>query len=99
MPMTAALSANHLAGILLPAGLRRLYIARDADAAGYAAVARLIDRAHATGMDAITLSPRLLDFNEDLRYLGIDQLRATLQLQLAPEDVARFMSWTNTGTQ
>ena len=99
MPMTAALSANHLAGILLPAGLRRLYIARDADSAGDAAVASLVDRAHATGIDAITLSPRLLDFNEDLRYLGIDELRATLRLQLEPVDVARFMSWTNTGTQ
>ena len=34
MPMAAALSANHLAAVLLPLTLRRLYIARDADAAG-----------------------------------------------------------------
>ena len=34
MPMAAALSANHLAALLLPLTLRRLYIARDADAAG-----------------------------------------------------------------
>ncbi len=34
LPMAAALSANHLAAMLLPSGLRRLYIARDADAAG-----------------------------------------------------------------
>jgi hypothetical protein len=32
MPMAAALSANHLAALLLPPTLRRLYIARDADA-------------------------------------------------------------------
>jgi hypothetical protein len=34
LPMAAALSANHLAAMLLPLTLRRLYIARDADAAG-----------------------------------------------------------------
>ena len=34
MPMAAALSANHLAAVLLPMTLRRLYIARDADEAG-----------------------------------------------------------------
>jgi hypothetical protein len=34
LPMTAALSANHLAALLLPPTLRRLYIARDDDAAG-----------------------------------------------------------------
>ena len=42
LPMAAALSANHLAAMLLPLTLRRLYIARDADAAGDAAVASLI---------------------------------------------------------
>jgi hypothetical protein len=99
MPMIAALSANHLAGILFPAPLRRLYIARDADPAGDAAVASLIGRAHEAGVDAITLSPRLSDFNEDLRHLDADELRATLRLQLAPEDVARFMSWTDAGTE
>jgi Toprim domain len=34
MPMVAALSANHLAVLLFPATLRRLYVARDRDAAG-----------------------------------------------------------------
>ncbi len=34
LPMAAALSANHLAAVLLPPALRRLYIARDADKAG-----------------------------------------------------------------
>ena len=41
LPMAAALSANHLAAMLLPLTLRRLYIARDADAAGDAAVTAL----------------------------------------------------------
>ena len=91
MPMVAALSAAHLAAILFPAMLRRLYIARDDDPAGDSAMASLIGRSNETGIEAITLSPRLGDFNEDLRTLGIDELRAALRVQIAPEDVARFM--------
>ena len=91
MPMAAALSAAHLAAILFPPTLRRLYIARDADAAGDGAVATLTGRAGETGIEAIALSPRLGDFNEDLRLLGQDALRAAIRVQLAPEDVARFM--------
>ena len=45
LPMAAALSANHLAAMLLPPTLRRLYIARDDDAAGDAAVTALTERA------------------------------------------------------
>jgi hypothetical protein len=91
MPMVAALSAAHLAAILFPATLRRLYVARDDDSAGDAAVASLIDRTQEAGIEAITLSPRLGDFNEDLRTLGIDALRAAIRVQIVPEDVARFM--------
>ncbi len=91
MPMVAALSAAHLAAILFPATLRRLYIARDDDPAGDHAMACLVERAQAVGIEAITLSPRLGDFNEDLRTLGIDALRAAVRVQIAPEDVARFM--------
>ena len=43
------------------------------------------------GIEAIALSPQLGDFNEDLRALGVDALRAALRIQLAPQDVARFM--------
>ena len=39
MPMVAALSAAHLAALLLPDTLRRLYIARDDDPAGDGAMA------------------------------------------------------------
>jgi hypothetical protein len=91
MPMVAALSAAHLAAILFPATLRRLYIARDDDLAGDNAMASLVERAQAVGIEAITLSPRLGDFNEDLRTFGIDALRAAVRVQIAPEDVARFM--------
>lgn len=91
MPMVAALSAAHLAAILFPATLRRLYIVRDDDPAGDGAMASLINRATETGIEAISLSPKLEDFNEDLRKLGIDALVAAIRVQIAPEDVARFM--------
>ena len=91
MPMAAALSAAHLAAILFPDTLRRLYIARDDDPAGDGAMATLIDRADQAGIEAIMLSPALGDFNEDLRVLGTDALRAAIRVQIAPQDVARFM--------
>jgi hypothetical protein len=48
-------------------------------------------RAEAVGIEAIVLSPRLGDFNEDLRLLGVDALLAAIQVQIAAQDVARFM--------
>jgi hypothetical protein len=92
MAMAPALSAAHLAAILFPPMLRRLYIVRDNDPAGDGARDSLIARANADGIEAIVLSPALGDFNEDLRTLGIDALRAGVRVQLAPEDVARFMA-------
>ncbi|UDF04744.1 toprim domain-containing protein [Asticcacaulis sp. AND118] len=92
MAMAAALSAAHLAAVLFPETLRRLYVIRDNDPAGDGARDSLIERANAVGIEAIVLSPVLQDFNEDLRYLGLDTLRANLRGQLAPQDVARFMA-------
>jgi hypothetical protein len=94
LPMVAGLSANHLAAILLPATLRRLYIARDHDQAGDFAVTALTERARAAGIEALTLSPVFGDFNEDLRCRGADQLRAALRGQLVAEDVLRFLHAT-----
>jgi hypothetical protein len=91
LPMIAALSANHLAALLLPPTLRRLYVARDNDTAGDAATNSLTERAEAAGIEAIALASRLGDFNEDLRTLGIGELRAALRIQLAPQDAIRFM--------
>jgi Toprim domain len=91
MPAAAALSAAHLSAILFPDSLRRLYIARDDDPAGDGAMATLIDRANAAGIEAIVLSPALGDLNEDLRTLGLNHLRAAMRVQIAPQDVARFM--------
>jgi hypothetical protein len=92
MAMVAALSAAHLGAILFPATLRRLYIVRDDDRAGDGAVAGLFDRAQSAGIEAMVLSPQCGDFNEDLRNFDINALRVALRIQLAPEDVARFLS-------
>jgi hypothetical protein len=97
LPMLAALSANHLAAILFPATLRRLYVARDADPAGDLAGATLTDRAQSAGIEALTLSPALGDFNEDLRRRGVDELRTAVRVQLAPEDVPRFLRSMDVG--
>lgn len=91
LPMAAALSANHLAAMALSSSLRRLYIARDADAAGDTVQAILLQRAEDAGIEAIPLSPRLGDFNEDLHVFGLDTLRSALRMQLAPEDLSRFL--------
>ncbi|KCZ46729.1 toprim domain-containing protein, partial [Hyphomonas sp. CY54-11-8] len=84
-----ALSAAHLAALELPSTLLRLYIARDADAAGDRAVATLTERAAMAGIEALALSPQNADFNDDLQARGIDDLKAALRPQLAPEDVGR----------
>ncbi len=91
MAMAAALSGAHLAAILFPETLRRLYIVRDNDPAGDVARDTLIERAKAAGIETIVLSPVLKDFNEDLQHVGVDALRSALRVQLAPEDVVRFM--------
>lgn len=91
MPMLSALSAAHLGAILFPSTLRRLYVARDDDPAGDAAHDTLRDRAHQSGIDVIALLPGLGDFNDDLRLLGPDTMRAAVRIQLLAQDVARFM--------
>lgn len=92
MPMIAALSAAHLAAILFPTGLRRLYVVRDRDPAGNRARDRLISSATAVGIEAIGLAPRGGDFNDDLRDGGMDALMALLKDQLHPDDAGRFLS-------
>jgi len=60
------------------------------------AATALTGRAQAAGIEAIALSPRLGDFNEDLCQFGADALRAILLAQLASEDVQRFLSAKDT---
>jgi hypothetical protein len=92
VPMAAALSANHLTALILPPALRRLYIARDNDAAGRHAAMRLRDRARAAGIEAHVLWPVTNDFNGDLRRFGADALLVRLRIQLTQEDAQRFAS-------
>ena len=91
LPMVAALSANHLAAVELPPALRRLYIARDAGKPGQIAAQKLGQCAEDAGVEALTLAPRVDDFNRDLRTFGLDALKAALRPQLVPEDVERFL--------
>ncbi|RST86550.1 DNA primase [Aquibium carbonis] len=92
MPMLAASSAAHLAAILFPATLRRLYVLRDRDPAGDGARDSLVERASSAGIEVVVLSPRLEDFNEDLRLDGPEALRALIRPQLVHEDAGRFMA-------
>jgi phage/plasmid primase-like uncharacterized protein len=91
LPIAAATSANHLAGLTFPPGCRRLYIAADADAAGRHGIERLSQRAGEAGILAIVLRPQLGDFNDDLRQLGPARLAASLGDQLLPDDARHFL--------
>lgn len=86
LPMIAGLSAAHLAAIAFPAPLRRLYVARDDDAAGDGAVKTLSERSAAAGIDLVPLHPALDDFNTDLLVLGRGNLRTRLASQLVEND-------------
>lgn len=90
LPMIAGLSAAHLAAILFPTVLRRLYVARDLDPAGDAAFVTLVERAGAVGIDVWPLIPTIGDFNDDLRRMGRDAMREAIRAQLAESDRARF---------
>ena len=95
MPMIAALSATHLAALVLPPALRRLYVACDNDRAGRRAAEMLTARAGVDAIEALILTPSTDDFNTDLEALGPDVLAASLQEQLAPDDVPRFLRATH----
>jgi Toprim domain len=101
LPMVAALSANHLAALDLSptpgsrpgqALFRRLYVARDNDAAGIKAAKRLHERGVSVGIDVRELVPVHDDFNADLCRLGPAAMLSHLIPQLAPDDLARFAS-------
>lgn len=91
MPMAAATSSAHLAGMLFGFALRRLYVARDRDKAGDAAYAILTDRAQTAGIELVSLMPALGDFNDDLRQHGASALKASVIAQLLDADRDRFV--------
>lgn len=90
LPLVAGLSASHLAALAFPMTLRRLYVARDVDPAGDAAMKTLVARTEAASIELVPLSPVLDDFNDDLRILGLGQLTRSVMAQLRPEDRHRF---------
>jgi hypothetical protein len=91
MAMAAALSAAHLAAILFPPNLQRLYVIRDNDPAGDGARDSLMERATDAGIEAIVLSPAMEDFNEDLRHFGLTAFRASIADQLMRMDRLRYL--------
>ncbi|MBV1702891.1 MAG: toprim domain-containing protein [Hyphomicrobiales bacterium] len=91
MPMMAAGSGGHLGALQFPSALRRLYILRDRDAAGAAAVVRLQERASEVGIEALALTPQGGDFNDDLCKSGVEALRLRLSHLLIDADRARFL--------
>lgn len=90
IPLVAATSSAHLAAILLPHSLKRLYVARDNDPAGKAAVGALSDRADPLGIEVIPLVPLAGDFNDDLQQYGAARLKHSLIGQLYADDIGRF---------
>ena len=97
LPMIAGLSANHLAALDLPSTLRRLYVARDNDAAGLRAANQL--RECHRNIDVRELVPVHDDFNLDLYHLGREDLRARLMDQLVPDDRPRLLANRRLGPQ
>jgi hypothetical protein len=91
LPMIAALSANHLAALDTAPAWRRLYVARDKDAAGLNAAQRLRERATAAGIDVRELVPAQDDFNLDLSRLGPAGMLGHVACQLDPADRDRFL--------
>ena len=91
LPMAAGLSAAHLAAILFPVGLRRLYVLRDNDAAGDFAEERLAERCREAGIDCRVLKPAAKDLNVDLRHEPVHAVKARMLAQMEPKDRSRFL--------
>jgi hypothetical protein len=91
LPMIAALSASHLAALVLPLGLRRLYVAGDSDRAGVNATAIMIESADRQNIESFALRPRCGDFNDDLRKIGPTELSASVRVRLASADAGYLL--------
>lgn len=91
IPAIAGTSAAHLAAILFPAVLRRLYVARDDDPAGAGALATLTERAIQAGIEVFPLEPRLDDFNSDLTIFGRAHLATAMRSQLRANNAEHFL--------
>jgi hypothetical protein len=92
MPMAAALSAAQLAALLLPATLRRLYVAVDNDPAGRRAATHLAARARAAQVETLLLTPQGDDWNTDLLAPGEACVLPDLAAQLTSPDARSLVS-------
>jgi hypothetical protein len=90
VPMAAGLSAAHLAAILFPPGLRRLYLLRDNDTAGDFAEQRLATRCRQAGIDCRVLKPAANDLNADMREHPPEAVKARMLAQMLSEDRSCF---------
>lgn len=88
LPAIAALSAAHLAALAFPQTLRRLYVAREPDAAGRRAFAVLTDRAKQVGIEVSPIDSQRGDLNADLRAIGLDRIRDQILAQMHDDDRA-----------
>lgn len=86
IPAAAALTANHLAALILPPTLKRLYIIRDNDPAGMIAAAKLATTADDANIEPIILIPAYDDWNTDLCRDGDARTEARLRAALLPAD-------------
>lgn len=90
VPLVAALSAAHLAAMILSPTLKRLYIASDNDPDGHSAADRLSARAQEANVAAFRLLSHHKDWNDDLLAFGVVTVRAAVLAQMTCEDAMRF---------
>ncbi|MDF1671271.1 MAG: DUF7146 domain-containing protein [Pelagimonas sp.] len=76
--LASCLTATHLGLFIPPSGIKRIWIARDNDAAGERAAHGLTGRLPSLGIECRHLVPQLGDFNEDLPAFGKGGLRNVL---------------------
>lgn len=87
LPAVATLSSAHLAALYFPQQLRRLYVARDRDAAGCNAIEKLRRRTAGAGIEMVDLEPRADDFNTDLQQMGLDRFGDFLRSLISADDL------------
>ena len=76
--LASCLTVTHLGLFIPPSDIKRIWIARDNDAAGERAAQILSVKLDAVGIECRCLVPKLSDFNEDLLAMGKDALRRSL---------------------
>lgn len=76
--LASCLTATHLGLFIPPPGIKRIWIARDNDAAGRNASMRFRNHQESLGISCGEFVPQLGDFNDDLLAFGKDALRKSL---------------------